>query len=145
VIEVLSAYDGQSGVLVDTNVWIDCLDAHSAWHEWSIDQLQAASETGALHVNQVIYAELLVPGPAPKLVDELLAVYNIQRSNLPWSAAALAAQAFARYRKRGGPRTKPLPDFYIGAHAAVGNLSLLTRDVSGYRSHFPKLRLLTPA
>lgn len=141
---VLARYDGRSGVLVDSNIWIDCLDPDSAWHDWSVDQLQAASEIGALHVNQVIYAELMVPGADAELVGDMLDVYRVQRSNLPWSAAAVAAQAFALYRRRGGPRPTPLPDFYIGAHAAVANLRLLTRDRKGYSTHFPRLALTTP-
>lgn len=140
----LAAYDGSAGVLVDTNVWIDCIDTASAWHSWAVEQVQACSETGPLHINLVIYTELLVPGPDVQALDELLDVYETRRSALPWSVAALAARAFALYRQRGGARLKPLPDFYIGAHAAVANLSVLTRDPAGYVSYFPRLRVLGP-
>ena len=139
----LVAYDGSAGVLVDTNVWIDCMDERSPSHGWALDQLQACSERSPLHVNLIVYTELLVPGPDVALLDDMLDVYETIRSPLPWACAGLAAKAFGLYRSRGGSRPKPLPDFYIGAHAAVANLSVLTRDASGYRSYFPRLRLLS--
>jgi len=140
----LAAYDGSAGTLVDTNVWIDCIDEASAWHEWSVEQLQACSERSPLHVNVIIYAELLVPGPSVAALDALLDVYEVQRSALPWSSAALTAAAYAMYRRRGGAKRKPLPDFFIGAHAAVCNLSVLTRDPAPYRSYFPRLAVIAP-
>ena len=139
----LSSYDGSAGVLVDTNVWIDCIDEASPWHNKAIDWLQTCSEGSPLHVNLVIYTELLVPNPDVAAIDELLDVYDTLRSPLPWACAALAARAFAAYRLRGGNKSRPLPDFYIGAHAAVANLSILTRDPSGYQSYFPRLVLLS--
>jgi predicted nucleic acid-binding protein len=139
----LSAYDGSAGVLVDTNIWIDCIDETSPWHERAIDLLQTCSEKSPLHVNLVIYTELLVPDPDIAAIDELLNVYDTLRSPLPWACAALAARAFTQYRSRGGNKLSPLPDFYIGAHAAVANLSILTRDPSGYQSYFPRLVLLS--
>jgi len=144
VAQGLAAYDGSAGVLVDTNVWVDCVDDSSRWHGWAIDQLQVCSERAPLHVNLVIYTELLVPAPDVAALDALLDVYDTLRSPLPWSCAGLAASAFALYRRRGGARARPLPDFYIGAHAAVANLSVLTRDRAGYASYFPRLRLIAP-
>lgn len=138
----LADYDGASGFMVDSNVWIDCMDATSPWHDWAIDQLQACSERGLLHINAMIYAELLVPGTAPAALDALLDVYQTRRSSLPWSSAQLAAQAFRLYRQRGGAKTAPLPDFFIGAHAAVANLTVLTRDAGPYRSYFARLKTL---
>ena len=140
----LESYDGSTGVLVDTNVWVDCIDAASPWHNWAVEQLQLCSEKSLLHVNLIIYTELLVPGPDVKALDELLDVYEVQRSSLPWTCAALAAAAFGRYRRQGGVRLLPLPDFFIGAHAAVANLSVLTRNPAGYSSYFPRLTLLGP-
>lgn len=140
----LAAYDGSAGALVDTNIWVDCIDPQSHWHEWSIEQLQSCSERLQLHVNLIIYTELLVPGPDVAALDALLDVYDTLRSPLPWACAALTATAFSQYRRRGGNRLLPMPDFYIGAHAAVANLSVLTRDLGGYRSYFPKLRLICP-
>lgn len=140
----LAHYDGSSGFMVDSNIWIDCMDTRSAWHDWAIDQVQLCSEQGVLHINALIYAELLVPGTPPALLDDMLAVYETQRSSLPWSCAALAAQAFRLYHHRGGAKTAPLPDFFIGAHAAVANLTLLTRDTSTYRSYFARLKTQSP-
>lgn len=140
----LSHYDGSAGVLVDTNVWIDCVDEGSVWHDWAVDRLQECSEQAPLHVNIVVYTELLVPKTDVQALDALLDVYEAWRSPLPWSCAALAASAFSLYRSRGGSRPRPLPDFYIGAHAAVANLSVLTRDRSGYTSYFPRLALIAP-
>jgi predicted nucleic acid-binding protein len=140
----LARYDGSAGVLVDTNVWVDCIDTASPWHDWAVEQLQLRSERAPLHVNLIIYTELLVPGPDVTALDELLDVYEVQRSSLPWACAALAAKAFGLYRRRGGIRPLPLPDFFIGAHAAVANLSVLTRDSAGYSTYFPRLSLLGP-
>jgi len=140
----LAGYDGSAGVLVDTNVWLDCIDAASPWQEWAVEQLQRCSERAPLHINLIIYTELLVPGPDVAALDELLDVYEVQRSSLPWACAALAAKAFGLYRHRGGQRLLPLPDFFIGAHAAVANLSVLTRDPAGYSTFFPRLALLGP-
>jgi predicted nucleic acid-binding protein len=141
----LAHYDGSAGYLVDSNVWVDCIDPASPWHGWAVDQLQACSEHAPLHINLIIYTELLVPGPEVGALDAMFDVYETQRSPLPWSCAALAAAAFGQYRKRGGVRRTPLPDFYLGAHAAVSNLAVLTRDLTPYRSHFPRLRLVCPA
>ena len=143
------SYDGSAGFLVDSNVWIDCIDASSPWHDWAVDQLQACSEFAPLHINLVIYTELLVPEPEVAALDAMFDVFDTQRSALPWACAALAAKAFALYRQRGrqrgGVRRSPLPDFFIGAHAAVANLTVLTRDRKPYRSHFPRLQLVCPA
>ncbi len=140
----LASYDGSAGVLVDTNVWVDCIDRRSPWHEWAIEHLQSCSEKSPLHVNLIIYTELLVPGPDVTALDALLDVYDTLRSPLPWACAALTAAAFALYRRRGGSRQLPMPDFYIGAHAAVANLSVLTRDPAPYKSYFPRLSVLGP-
>lgn len=140
----LANYDGSAGTLVDTNIWIDCIDANSTWHEWAIEQLQRLSERSPLHVNLIVYTELLVPGPDINALDALLDVYDTLRTPLPWACAALTAAAFARYRSRGGSNLKPMPDFYIGAHAAVANLSVLTRDPTPYRGYFPRLVVVAP-
>ena len=140
----LASYDGSAGVLVDTNVWVDCIDEASPWHDWAIEQLQVCSERSPLHVNLVIYAELLIPGPDVRALDAMLDIYEALRSPLPWAAASLAAAAYAMYRRRGGAKHKPLPDFFIGAHAAVSNLSVLTRDPRPYKSYFAKLQVIAP-
>jgi hypothetical protein len=140
----LASYDGTAGTLVDTNIWVDCIDADSRWHDWAIEQLQTLSERAPLHVNLIVYTELLVPGPNLEALDALLDVYDTLRTPLPWTCASLTAAAFALYRNSGGSKLKPMPDFYIGAHAAVANLSVLTRDPSPYRSYFPRLVVVAP-
>lgn len=144
VVASLSGYDGSAGVLVDTNVWVDCIDKNSPWHDWAIEKLQVCSEKSPLHVNLIIYTELLVPGPDVSALDALLDVYDTLRTPLPWACAALAAKAFALYRRRGGARLLPMPNVYIGAHAAVSNLTVLTRDPTGYRSYFSRLSVMGP-
>lgn len=140
----LGSYDGSAGTLVDTNIWVDCIDESSAWNAWAVDQLQDLAQRSPLHVNIIIYTELLVPGADADALDALLDVYETVRSSLPWSCASLVAAAFAAYRGRGGSRQKPMADFYIGAHAAVANLSVLTRDAAPYRSYFPRLVVVAP-
>jgi predicted nucleic acid-binding protein len=138
----LSGYDGSSGFLIDSNVWIDCMDSASAWHEWAIEQLQACSERGVLHTNVLIYTELLMPGTDAFSLDMMLSVYDVQRTALPWPSAALVAHVFRSYRQRGGQKSKPLPDFFIGAHAAVANLTVVTRDLAPFRSYFGRLKTI---
>lgn len=102
----LRDYDGSAGVLVDTNVWVDCIDKASAFHEWAIEQLQACSERSPRHVNVLIYTELLVPDPDVAALDDMLDVYDTLRSPLPWACARLAARAFAAYRRRGSSKQR---------------------------------------
>ena len=131
-------------VLVDANVMLDVLTADRVWSEWSQREL-AQLAAGGLAINPVLYAEL---APAFRTEAELAAVFSIwplQRLALPYEAAWPAARAFAEYRRRGGVRRSPLPDFFIGAHAEVSGLSLLTRDAGRYRTYFPKVPLICPA
>ena len=136
--------DGSAGTLVDTNIWVECIDAASPCHEWAVDQLQQRSERSPLHLNLIIYTELLVPGPDVDALDELLDVHKTLRSPLPWACASLTAAACALHRRRGGSRPRPIPDFCIGAHAAAANPSVLTRDASPCRSYFPRLVVVAP-
>jgi predicted nucleic acid-binding protein len=140
----LATYDGTAGILVDTNVWVDCIDEASPWHSWATEQLQACSERYPLHVNIIIYSELLIPGPDVRALDAMLDIYETLRTPLPWPAASLTAAAYALYLRRGGAKQKPLPDFFIGAHAAVSNLSVLTRDPKPYKSYFGRLEVIAP-
>ena len=140
----LTNYDGSAGTLVDTNIWVDCIDETSTRHDWAVNQLQICSERSPLHINLIIYTELLVPGPTIAALDEFLDVYDTLRSALPWACAALTAKAFGLYRQRGGSKQVPMPDFYIGAHAAVSNLTVLTRDPAPYKGYFPRLVIVAP-
>lgn len=130
--------------LVDTNVLIDYLDDRSEWFDWSSAMLAEVADSGAVAINAIIYSELSVAYRRIEEVEDALPHSFFQRLHLPWEAAFLAGQAFREYRRRGGKRTKALPDFYIGAHALVSNMTLLTRDARRYRQYFPKLRIISP-
>lgn len=133
-----------SDVLVDSNVLLDVLEEDPRWHEWSSTQLQKAADRCSLIINPVIYAEISVGFQRIEELEEVLPVDFFQRLPLPWEAAFLAGKCFIRYRKLGGTKSSPLPDFFIGAHAAVSGLTLLTRDATRYRTYFPSLKLITP-
>lgn len=131
-------------VLVDSNVLIDVLHNDPVWSEWSGTQLARVMREGKVAINPVIYAEVSAYYQTAREADSALNAAMFSRLPLPWEAAFLAGQAFREYRLRGGGKTNTLPDFFIGAHAQVGNLSLLTRDVRRYQSYFPEVRLITP-
>ena len=131
-------------LLVDTNVILDVVQDHPEWRNWSQEQLEAASGRYTLIVNPVIYAELSIGYRRIEELESMLASGGFRFEPLPREALFLAGKAFLKYRRRGGGRTGVLPDFFIGAHAAVAGISLLTRDTRRYRTYFPKLTLITP-
>lgn len=133
-----------AGVLVDSNVLLDILEEDSRWFSWSADHLAECAERSALIINPVIYAEVSVGFARIEELEEALPHDALTRRPLPWEAAFLAGKCFLRYRRAGGSRRSPLPDFFIGAHAAVEGLTLLTRDATRYRSYFPRLELIAP-
>ena len=130
--------------LVDSNVVLDYLTDDEEWSDWSGSMLAHAAERGELVINQVVFAEVSVTFDRLESLDRALPSDYFTRAPLPWEAAFLAAKAFKDYRRRGGVKRSPLPDFFIGAHAAVAGMTLLTRDPRRYRKYFPKLRLLCP-
>lgn len=132
------------GTLVDSNVLLDVVSEDQRWFEWSSGALERAGERGPLYINPVIYAETSVRFSQIEELDEALPARDYRRADVPWPAAFLAAKAFVEYRRRGGERTSTLPDFFIGAHAAVADLALLTRDSSRYRTYFPTVELDCP-
>lgn len=132
------------GTLIDTNVLFDYLSEDADWFDWSATMMSDAAERGPIVINPIVYAEVCVRYDRIEHVDLALPPEYFQRAPLPWEAAFLAAKCFERYRKRGGRRTSALPDFFIGAHAAVADLTLLTRDARRYRTYFPKLSLISP-
>jgi hypothetical protein len=132
------------GVLVDSNVLIDVATNAPPWAEWSIDALEECSDHIQLVINPIIFAEVSIAYSALDFLNAALPVASYVREPLPWEAAFLAGKAFLTYRQRGGARSSPMPDFYIGAHAAVARLALLTRDAARYRTYFPSVELLTP-
>ena len=141
------APDGETGgapVLVDTNVLMDVLTEDPTWFDWSAEALAAAADRSVLVLNQLVYAELAVGFPTIEALDEALPADRFRREPLPWDAGFLAGKAFLAYRRRGGDRRSPLPDFYIGAHAAVRDYAVLTRDAARYRTYFPRLRVIAP-
>ena len=131
-------------VLVDTNVILDIATDDPKWSGWSSDALERAANESVLVINPLIYAEVSVGISSIEALDEILSAAVFRRDSLPYEAGFLAGKAFLAYRRRGGERLTPLPDFYIGAHAAVAGLRLLTRDARRYRTYFPKLEILSP-
>lgn len=131
-------------MLIDTNVLLDLITDDPKFAEWSIAQLEAASLTGPLLINDVIYAELSVRYETKEKLDEFIDGIGLKLEPVPLAALFLAGKVFQKYRQSGGTRTGVLPDFFIGAHAAVLELQLLTRDVGRYRTYYPTLKLITP-
>jgi predicted nucleic acid-binding protein len=130
-------------VLVDANVLLDVLTGDPVWAERSARQLGKVLREG-LAINPIIYAELAPGYTSRAALDSALEWSDLQRLPLPYEAGYRAGQAFMAYRKRGGARRSPLPDFYIGAHAETASMRLLTRDATRYQTYFPKLKLITP-
>ncbi|HTY43310.1 MAG TPA: type II toxin-antitoxin system VapC family toxin [Thermoanaerobaculia bacterium] len=130
-------------VLVDSNVLLDVVTEDPRWFAWSSEALARCAEEATLVVNPIIFAEVSIGFDRIEEVDELLEEV-VERAPLPWEAAFLAGKAFVRYRKLGGRGSSTLPDFYIGAHAAVAGMALLTRDAARYRTYFPGVRVIAP-
>jgi predicted nucleic acid-binding protein len=130
--------------LVDSNVLIDVLTEDREWLAWSGNALAACADDGSLAINPIIFAEVSIRFATIEELVEALPSTVFSRLPLPWEAAFLAGKCFVEYRRRGGNRGAPLPDFYIGAHAAIAGLTLLTRDAAKYRTYFPGLRLVAP-
>jgi predicted nucleic acid-binding protein len=130
--------------LVDSNVILDVVTDDQAWGDWSASMLAQAAHEGRIVINPLIYAEVSVRYARIEDLDDALPPEYFTREALPWAAAFLAAKAFVKYRRRGGSRPAPLPDFYIGAHAALAGYTLLTRDARRYRTYFPSLRIVRP-
>jgi predicted nucleic acid-binding protein len=133
-----------AGTLVDSNVLLDIFTEDATWFEWSRQALTTAAEAGPLYINPVIYAEVSVRFTRVEDLEDALPSADFRRAALPWTAAFLAGKAFMSYRRHGGADSAPLPDFYIGAHAATEGLALLTRDTHRYRTYFPTVHLLAP-
>lgn len=130
--------------LVDSNVIIDVVTEDARFCQWSSAQLAKAADAGLLYINPIIFAEISIGFERVEDARDCVSGLDFQYADLPWDAAFLAGKAFASYRRQGGARSSPLPDFYIGAHAAVTGMTLLTRDPAPYRSYFPTLVLISP-
>jgi hypothetical protein len=131
-----------SGFLFDTNVLLDIATADPVWLAWSENQFRTAAAQGPILINPIIYAELAPAFSSAAELDRWLDPAVFQRLPLPYAAGWLAAQAFLKYRRGGGVRTSPLPDFYIGAHAEFERRTLITRDAGRYRTYFPNVVLI---
>lgn len=130
--------------LFDTNVLLDIATADPAWLPWSEEQFRIAAAKGPILINPIIYAELAPAFATAADLDRWLHPAVFQRLPLPYAAGWLAAQAYVKYRRGGGARTSPLPDFYIGAHAEAESRTLVTRDATRYRTYFPNVVLIAP-
>ncbi len=130
--------------LIDTNVIVDVLSRDAVWFDASAAVLERCAGEGILAINPIIFAELAVGVPHIEELEAALPASDWQRLPLPWAAAFLAGRCFGEYRRRGGQRPRPLPDFYIGAHAAVEPLVVVTRDAARFRTYFPRLEVVEP-
>ena len=132
-------------MIVDSNVLLDILTEDSQWFQWAGTALAEAAQHHTLVINAVIFAEVSVRFPRIEDVNDALPLEWFERRVIPYEAAFLAAKCFLAYRRRGGERSAVLPDFFIGAHAAVEGLRLITRDVGRYRTYFPWLDIISPS
>lgn len=131
-------------IFVDTNILIDIATGNPAWADWSRRAIVSAHARGPVLINAIVYAEFAIGFEAQSDCDVEIERFDLTLMDMPKSAAFRAAQAFRSYRRRGGARTRTLPDFFIGAHASVAEATLLTRDVRRYRTYFPELTLIAP-
>lgn len=130
--------------VVDTNVLVDFLQPSSPWQQWCDRRLEEARRLGPVVINPIVFAELAAGFPSIELLNAILPPTLVEREELPWDAAFLAGRAYLSYRRAGGDRRSPLPDFYIGAHAVTKSYRLLSRDAARYRTYFPTLELIAP-
>lgn len=133
-----------TAVLVDANVLLDVMTEDARWLAWSADAIERAGDRYRLVINPIIYAEVSIRYSRIEDLDAALPKTMFDREPIPYEAAFLAGKAFLAYRRRSGTKSLPLPDFFIGAHAAVAGYLLMTRDAARYRTYFPKLSLIAP-
>lgn len=131
-------------VLIDSNILLDIFTEDKNWFERSSSALSEIANEAILVINPIIYAEISVRFKTIEDLEEAIPKEILRRQDLPWEAGFLAGKCFVKYRQRGGTRRAPLPDFYIGAHAAIRKMGLLTRDKNRYQTYFPKLEIITP-
>lgn len=134
-----------TSTLVDSNVLLDIVTLDPVWFAWSAAVLQDSMRSGELVLNAVIYCEVSGAFDRIEDTDNFLDERLYRREDMPWAAAFVAGQAFKQYRRRGGMKAAPLPDFFIGAHAAIRGYRLLTRDRTYFKTYFPKLHIVSPA
>lgn len=132
-------------ILVDTNVLLDVLENDAKWAGWSQERLDAASTTDTLAINPIIYSELSIAFQRIEDLEAVIAEGSLTVEPIPREALFLAGKVFLSYRRSRGTNQSVLPDFYIGAHAAVMQWPILTRDAGRFRTHFPRVPLITPS
>ncbi|HXW53055.1 MAG TPA: type II toxin-antitoxin system VapC family toxin [Myxococcota bacterium] len=130
--------------LVDSNIILDIVTEDAEWFSWSSSTIEQCLEIGKLWINPIIYAEVSIGFSRIEDLDAVLPEAIFKRAPLPWDAGFLAGKCFLSYRKSSGTKRAPLPDFYIGAHAAVSGLTLITRDARRYKTYFPKVKIICP-
>ena len=133
-----------TGVLVDSNVLLDIITQDKDWYSWSVKAIEGTANRSRLVINVVIYAEVSIRYSRAEDLDVVLPKSTFERESIPYEAGFLAGKCFAVYRRRGGTRRSPLPDFFVGAHAAIAGYRVLTRDAARYRTYFPGLALIAP-
>lgn len=133
-----------AATLVDSNVLIDIVAEDPRWAQWSEEALVSALDEGPVFVDQIVFAEISIGYTSAESCQQALTARGLELVPIPWPAAFLAGRAYSAYKQRGGTKLAPLPDFFIGAHAAVAGLRLLTRDASRYRTYFPTIELIAP-
>jgi predicted nucleic acid-binding protein len=133
-----------TAVLIDANVLLDLMTEDTRWLAWSAEAVARAADRHRLVINPIIYAEVSIRYSRIEELDAALPKTMFDREAIPYEAAFLAGKSFLAYRRRGGPEQSPLPDFFIGAHAAVAGYLLMTRDAARYRTYFPKLSVIAP-
>lgn len=133
-----------SGTLVDSNVLLDIFTDDPLWGAWFSVALEQVAESGPLVINPVVFAEVSIRFSTVEALDDALPPQDFRREAIPWAASFLAGKTFRDYRRNKGTKSATLPDFFIGAHAAVAELDLLTRDVRRYRTYFPTVTLIAP-
>jgi len=133
-----------TSVLVDSNVLLDIATNDPTWSDWSAAMLERLGDEAVLVINALVYAEVSIGFPTIERLEAALPTDLFRREHLPYEAAFLAGKCFLEYRRGGGTKRSPLPDFYIGAHAAVAGYRLLTRDAARYRTYFPRLEVIAP-
>lgn len=133
-----------TGVLVDSNVILDLFLDDPIWASWSESKLDTLSQTSALYINPIIYTEISVGFKRIEEVENAVSLAGFQMLQMSREVLFLTGKTFLKYRKNQGTKRSPLPDFYIGAHAAVLGIDLITRDTARYTSYFPTVKLITP-
>ena len=132
------------GVMVDSCILLDLFTNDPQWGDWSENILEAYSQTNSLYINSIIYTEVSIGLERIEVLEEAISDLGVKVLEIPREALFLAGKAFLKYRQNRGTKTSPLPDFFIGAHASVGKLGLITRDPARYKTYFPRVRLIIP-